>query len=1145
MTKASKALSMWLAIAVLAGCIPSANRSIYPTSGLPEAFVQSIPLSVQGAAREAITSGQSLVDIDLILANPSEVARLKQTVIAIGGELVLEDHTYVRARVPIASLESIPQSAKIVAMGVTNSVNLHATSIAAEAQVDPNAAAESIAQSLEPLGVSAFRTFTGADGRGVKIAVVDSGIDPAHPSLLRNPDGSAKIIDWKDFTREGRVDLTEVVLWGSSYTATSGEVFRLPALGEAAPVAVRFGYWNEATVPGVINRDLDRNGLPTDRFGVLAMDMSGGGQFDTVYVDTNSDLSFLDEVPLHAYQDSPTVAKMGRFREGRLAAQRLNFVVTDIHQTGRWVTFGFDGFGHGTQMAGVIAANGPGSYAGVAPAAQVLALKAIRSDGIADWSAIFAAIKYAAENGAEIINVSIGGLTAASRFDWAASNRIAAESLNRLVREHGVLIILAADNTGPGLSTGATIGSPSELLSVGAYFSPAMWKRDFGYIVPTEGVHWISGMGPRLDGAYLPGVVAPGGSPTTSPQWLHESGFATAVGTSVATAHASGAAALLTDAGRRRGYADDYASIKRSMELGALPIDGLAVYEQGHGTVKLFGAYDWLTKGGAVPSIQARSLENGEGLLARSYRPGSTEFTLTNLGKELVRVNVVSSSPWLQPGLRSMTLPVGLPRPLPLALNPPSEPGVHSAFLTLNLRDRIGSTSTIPFTYVQPQEFPASKDHLFSTRDRLEVTRSKRYFFDIKPGTPEFKVSLVVLPGPGDRAQGTVKVSVFRPDGQAVYESPELGANGRGLSGLFENRNPIEGVWEVVVTALPDRQGEFLHAEYAMEAQGRPGPVGSRPLQLVQAPGTIRTHQVRLTNTFGAFTGRAEVLGMTQTEQGIPWRVEHKPYLIEDFMLTEVAKTMRLDIATPVPLDVDLDLKLYRQDSSVPGGYAVVSQSITRGSSQETIEVANLPPGRYHTDVTIHGDAPQALQYQYRRLVASDRYDAWTDDPIRRRNVGESWMVNVTISAPNSPGRYRGQILVRDTDRGHTLGWIPFEISIGQPTLLVEALAAQLVQGRPSTVVLELRDSRDQRVVDGQITVNGERFVSKGGRVTVPVMPQGVRHLLQVASNMPAYQFMQREIVVPVHGVTAIHPTGVGANEENSLWRRKVQTQWP
>jgi hypothetical protein len=48
------------------------------------------------------------------------------------------------------------------------------------------------------------------DGRGVVIAILDTGVDPSIPGLTRTSDGEVKVIDVQDFTGQGDIELRRV-----------------------------------------------------------------------------------------------------------------------------------------------------------------------------------------------------------------------------------------------------------------------------------------------------------------------------------------------------------------------------------------------------------------------------------------------------------------------------------------------------------------------------------------------------------------------------------------------------------------------------------------------------------------------------------------------------------------------------------------------------------------------------------------------------------------------------------------------------------------------------------------------------------------------------------------------------------------------
>jgi subtilisin len=97
-----------------------------------------------------------------------------------------------------------------------------------------------------------------------------------------------------------------------------------------------------------------------------------------------------------------------------------------------------DNNGHGTHVAGTIAANGGSDKKGifgVAPEAELMAIKVCGPTGC--WcDDIAAGIKYAAENGANIISMSLGG----------TQNPLITDAIDYAVDQKGVLVVAAAGN---------------------------------------------------------------------------------------------------------------------------------------------------------------------------------------------------------------------------------------------------------------------------------------------------------------------------------------------------------------------------------------------------------------------------------------------------------------------------------------------------------------------------------------------------------------------------------------------------------------------------------------------------------------------------------------------------------------------------
>ncbi len=115
--------------------------------------------------------------------------------------------------------------------------------------------------------------------------------------------------------------------------------------------------------------------------------------------------------------------------------------------------------GHGTQVAGVIAADG--DVRGVAPAARLLAYKVSEDGEGVSPDLIVAALRMAVEAGADIVNISLGVNKTNDRIDAAVSE----------AAKRGVLVVAAAGNDGP---VSESIGSPGRnplALTAGATYN--------------------------------------------------------------------------------------------------------------------------------------------------------------------------------------------------------------------------------------------------------------------------------------------------------------------------------------------------------------------------------------------------------------------------------------------------------------------------------------------------------------------------------------------------------------------------------------------------------------------------------------------------------------------------------------------------
>ncbi|MFJ3043119.1 S8 family peptidase [Streptomyces tendae] len=241
-----------------------------------------------------------------------------------------------------------------------------------------------------------------------------------------------------------------------------------------------------------------------------------------------------------------------------------------------------DHFGHGTHVASTVAGTGArsgGRYKVVAPAAQIISGKVLGDDGSGDDAGIIAGMEWAVAEGAPIVNLSLGSA------DTPGADPLE-EAVDRLSRETGTLFVVAAGNEGPGDSSLGSPGTADEALTVGAVDSD-------------ERIAPFSSRGPRaVDAAVKPDVTAPGVDITAAaaegslfdldPGIPHPApGYLTISGTSMATPHVAGAAAILLQ--RHPGWTGR--QLKAAL-VASTADGGLGSYLQGSGRVDVPAALE-------------------------------------------------------------------------------------------------------------------------------------------------------------------------------------------------------------------------------------------------------------------------------------------------------------------------------------------------------------------------------------------------------------------------------------------------------------------------------------------------------------------------------------------------------------------------
>ena len=115
--------------------------------------------------------------------------------------------------------------------------------------------------------------------------------------------------------------------------------------------------------------------------------------------------------------------------------------------------------GHGTQVAGIIASNG--NLKGIAPNSKILMYKVSEDGESVPSHLIIKAIEKSIEDGADIINISLGINQTNTKIDQAVNKAV----------KNNIFVVTAAGNFGPELNTIGSPGINPNAITVGATFN--------------------------------------------------------------------------------------------------------------------------------------------------------------------------------------------------------------------------------------------------------------------------------------------------------------------------------------------------------------------------------------------------------------------------------------------------------------------------------------------------------------------------------------------------------------------------------------------------------------------------------------------------------------------------------------------------
>ncbi|MFB6984245.1 S8 family serine peptidase [Streptomyces scopuliridis] len=837
-----------------------------------------------------------------------------------------------------------------------------------------------------------------ADGRGVTIGILDSGVDLGHPALQKTTTGERKIVDWVTATdpvsdNDGTWRRMDTTVSGPSFTA-DGRTWKAPAGSYKYRV-----FREDATLGGDMAGDLNRDGDTTDTWGVLYDPANG-----TVRVDLNNDGDFTNDAVMKPYKDGFQVGYFGTDNPATPVVERIPFVVEirkDVVYNAAGATSDFVNIGviegaHGTHVAGITAANGlfGGKMNGAAPGAKLVSSRACSwSGGCTSVALTEGMIDLVANRGVDIVNMSIGGLPPLND-----GNNARAQLYTRLIDTYGVQLVISAGNDGPGTNTISDPALADKVISVAASISKETWAANYGSGVTTKyGLLPFSARGPREDGGFTPTLTAPGAAINTTQTWTAGGpvaeagyqlppGYSMLQGTSMASPQAAGASALLLSAAKQKKIDLTPATLRTALTSSATRIAGLQAHEQGAGLIDVVGAWKSIEKGATAheytvkapvdtaldqylktPGFGTGLYDREGGLTAGKSRTYDITLTRTTGAKGALEHRLK----WKYDNNKDKTFRllgsdrIKLPLNQPVTVTVQARPGtagVHSAILEIDDRRTEGVDKQVLTTVVVSKEL-AKPAYAFAASGSVQRNASKSYFVTVPAGAKTLEVALGGL-----AKDSQTRFIAISPYGVQMENSSTIFCYPNYPNPANTCRpdvrsypDPQPGVWEIEVESR--RTSPLLDNPYTLDVSLMGADFDPAVTTIPEAKiGTPAPVSWKVSNGFAAIDGTLGGGSLGSAKVSRPTIADGEQ---QETTVTIGAGVERLDVAIGGTTDTGADLDLY-----VVKDGRTLGQSTTAGSV-ESVSLVNPAAGTYTITVDAYAVPAGSTAYDYRDVYYS------------------------------------------------------------------------------------------------------------------------------------------------------------------------------
>ncbi len=675
------------------------------------------------------------------------------------------------------------------------------------------------------------------DGRGVVVAVLDTGVDMSVEGLLKTSTGTVKVVEARDFSGQGIVHLKKPSVAnenGENVLKTGDGVVRGQDKLDPKPAPDSFllGFLEEERFRNSSVSDVNGNGTENDQFAILAGKVGTGKDEKWVaWIDTDADGQVDDE----AVQEDYSTSRRHFFFQAQADrnGRKTMAIAMQIEPKRSEVSLHFPDGSHGTHVAGIATGCrlfGRDGFNGIAPGAEVMSLKIgdnTLSGGSTTTESMKKALEFAgswsqARNIPVVVNMSYG--IGSEKEGESDIDRIT----DQLVRKYPLLAVAtSAGNSGPGLSTVGTPAGADLAFSTGALLTRENAASLYASRIARDVIFYFSSRGGELA---KPDGLAPGCAAASVPPW---EGWVIMRGTSMASPQAAGCLALLAGAAfsSKPALPVNGGLLKTALRNSGRPLEGVDLVDQGPGVVHVPSAWESLKKLAArkagnqvagfkvegdcptCPTGKARSAYFRAGTWLPK-RPKAISFSISPLFMHTLTddqrkayfetVDLTVEGDWLSPTTDALFFNGSGSIGVDVMMQPEKlrKPGVHSAVIRATSRDSgkgaAGTLFELPVTVVVPYVFDLTQG--FSKRfEREEVPPGevKRYFFRVPEGAASMRVEL--KPSRGKFTQS--RLTLFNPEGREIELEQSYADSERysEVAALVSRDELGSGVWEAVV----------------------------------------------------------------------------------------------------------------------------------------------------------------------------------------------------------------------------------------------------------------------------------------------------------------------------------------------------------